>query len=306
MRPLVSVLMSCYNGEKFINSSVNSLLRQTYKNWELIFWDNCSTDNSSEIIKSFKDKRIKYFKSKSHTEIGTAKSNALKQAQGTYFAFLDVDDLWLKKKIEKQLNVFEKIGDEYSAVYTKYLLLDDKSKKKRNLSKINYKDYPSGYIFDNVLESYSIGKPIVNNLTTLFKKSDILNLNLNIDENLHILADFDFIERLSEKKKILYLDYFSSIYRVHNKNETFNSKQKQTQEMEIWINKNTLRLKNNKYYKKIEGNNQYEKLKLYSYEKKNMFKVLKSLKLIKTFNKKLKLLIILFSPKLLLKIFKIL
>ena len=76
--------------------------------------------------------------------------------------------------------------------------------------------------------------------------------------------------------------------------------------MEIWINKNTLRLKNNKYYKKIEGNNQYEKLKLYSYEKKNMFKVLKSLKLIKTFNKKLKLLIILFSPKLLLKIFKIL
>ena len=69
------------------------------------------------------------------------------------------------------------------------------------MSKINYKDYPSGYIFDNVLESYSIGKPIVNNLTTLFKKSDILNLNLNIDENLHILADFDFIERLSEKKK---------------------------------------------------------------------------------------------------------
>lgn len=306
MRPLVSVLMSCYNGEKFINSSVNSLLRQTYKNWELIFWDNCSTDNSSQIIKSFKDKRIKYFKSNSHTEIGTAKSNALKQAQGTYFAFLDVDDLWLKKKIEKQLNVFEKIGDEYSAVYTKYLILDDKSKKKRNLSKINYKDYPSGYIFDSVLKSYSIGKPIVNNLTTLFKKSDILNLNLNIDENLHILADFDFIERLSEKKKILYLDYFSSIYRVHNKNETFNSKQKQTQEMDIWINKNTLRLKNNKYYKKIEDNNQYERLKLYSYEKKNMFKVLKSIKLIKTFNKKLKLLIILFSPKLLLKIFKIL
>tara|TARA_B100000886_G_C20426590_1_gene494434 strand:+ start:8552 stop:9472 length:921 start_codon:yes stop_codon:yes gene_type:complete len=306
MRPLVSVLMSCYNGEKFINSSVNSLLRQTYKNWELIFWDNCSTDNSSEIIRSFKDKRIKYFKSKSHTEIGIAKSNALKQAQGTYFAFLDVDDLWLKKKIEKQLNVFVKNGDDYSAVYTKYFLLDDKSKTKRNLSKINHKDYPSGYIFDSVLKSYSIGKPIVNNLTTLFKKSDILNLNLNIDENLHILADFDFIERLSEKKKILYLDYFSSIYRVHNKSETFNSKQKQIQEMEIWINKNSIRLKNNKYYKKFEDNNQYERLKLYSYEKKNIFKVLKSLKLIKTFNRKLKLLIILFSPKLLLKIFKIL
>ena len=82
------------------------------------------------------------------------------------------------------------------------------SLKKRNLSKINYKDYPSGYIFDNVLESYSIGKPIVNNLTTLFKKSDILNLNLNIDENLHILADFDFIERLSEKKNFIFRLFF--------------------------------------------------------------------------------------------------
>ena len=97
MYPLVSILMSCYNGEKFINSSVNSLLRQSYKNWELIFWDNCSTDNSPEIIKSYKDERIKYFKSKSHTEIGAAKSNALKLAKGTYLAFLDVDDLGLKK-----------------------------------------------------------------------------------------------------------------------------------------------------------------------------------------------------------------
>ena len=72
---------------------------------------------------------------------------------------------------------------------------------KKHLSKINHKDYPSGYIFESVLKSYSIGKPIVNNLTTLFKKNDILSLNLNFDKNLHILADFDLIERLSEKKK---------------------------------------------------------------------------------------------------------
>tara|TARA_Y100000591_G_C21788643_1_gene675281 strand:+ start:420 stop:1334 length:915 start_codon:yes stop_codon:yes gene_type:complete len=304
MYPLVSILMSCYNGEKFINSSVNSLLRQTYKNWELIFWDNCSTDMSSEIIKSYNDKRIKYFKSKSHTEIGIAKSNALKLAKGTYFSFLDVDDFWLKKKIEKQVDILKKKGNNYSAVYTKYLILDDKLNKKRKLSKINLKEYPSGYIFDYVLKSYSIGKPIVNNLTTLFKKSDFLNLN--IDRNLHILADFDLIERLSEKKKILFLNYYSSIYRIHDNNETYNSKQKQIQEMDIWINKNKVRLKNNKYYQIIVDNNQYERLKLYSYEKKNILKVLKSFKLIKTFEKKLKLLIILFLPKFLLKNLKIL
>ena len=306
MYPLVSILMSCYNGEKFINSSVNSLLRQSYKNWELIFWDNCSTDNSPEIIKSYKDERIKYFKSKSHTEIGIAKSNALKLAKGTYFAFLDVDDLWFKNKIERQVDIFKKKGNSYSAVYTKYLLLDDKFNKKKHLSKINQKDYPSGYIFESVLKSYSIGKPIVNNLTTLFKKSDILNLNLNFDKDLHILADFDLIERLSEKKKIFFLNYYSSVYRIHDNNETYNSKQKQIQEMDIWINKNKVRLKNNKYYQIIIDNNNYEKMKLYSYEKKNILKVLKSLKLIKTFSKKFKLLIILFLPKFLLKNLKIL
>ena len=83
---------------------------------------------SPEIIKSYKDERIKYFKSKSHTEIGIAKSNALKLAKGTYFAFLDVDDFWFKK-IERQVDIFKK-GNSYSAVYTKYLLLDDKFNKK--------------------------------------------------------------------------------------------------------------------------------------------------------------------------------
>ena len=224
MYPLVSILMSCYNGEKFINSSVNSLLRQSYKNWELIFWDNCSTDNSPEIIKSYKDERIKYFKSKSHTEIGVAKSNALKLAKGTYFAFLDVDDLWFKKKIERQVDIFKKKGNSYSAVYTKYLLLDDKFNKKKHLSKINQNDYPSGYIFESVLKSYSIGKPIVNNLTTLLKNNNILNLNLNFDKDLHILADFDLIERLSEKKKIFFLNYHSSVIESTIMKHTIQSK----------------------------------------------------------------------------------
>ena len=76
--------------------------------------------------------------------------------------------------------------------------------------------------------------------------------------------------------------------------------------MDIWINKNKVRLKNNKYYQIIIDNNNYEKMKLYSYEKKNILKVLKSLKLIKTFSKKFKLLIILFLPKFLLKNLKIL
>ena len=62
--PLVSVIMNCYNGEKFLNDSLTSLFKQSFKNWELIFFDNNSKDNSKKIIKSFKDKRIKFFSSK--------------------------------------------------------------------------------------------------------------------------------------------------------------------------------------------------------------------------------------------------
>ena len=62
--PLISVIMNCYNGSKYLKNSIKSLLNQKYKNWELIFWDNKSLDDSKKILLGFKDKRIKYFKSK--------------------------------------------------------------------------------------------------------------------------------------------------------------------------------------------------------------------------------------------------
>ena len=63
-KPLVSIIMNCHNGEKFLKESIQSIISQKYKKWELIFWDNKSTDESAKILKSFKDKRIRYFKSK--------------------------------------------------------------------------------------------------------------------------------------------------------------------------------------------------------------------------------------------------
>ena len=65
--PLVSIVMNCFNGADYLENALNSIINQTYKNWELIFWDNNSTDNSYEIFKKFKDTRFKYFKSDQHT-----------------------------------------------------------------------------------------------------------------------------------------------------------------------------------------------------------------------------------------------
>ena len=61
-KPQISILMNCYNGQRYLSEAIKSVINQTYKNWELIFYDNCSTDNSKEIFKSFNDKRLKYFR----------------------------------------------------------------------------------------------------------------------------------------------------------------------------------------------------------------------------------------------------
>ena len=84
---LISIIMNCYNGEKYIKRAITSILNQTYQNWELIFWDNVSNDNSSKILKSFSDNRIKYFLSNKHEKLYKARNSALKMANGNFIAF---------------------------------------------------------------------------------------------------------------------------------------------------------------------------------------------------------------------------
>ena len=93
--PLVSVIMNCFNGEEYLREAVNSIIKQNYENWEIIFWDNQSTDKSAEIFKSYKDSRLKYYYAPSHSNIlYEARNYALKKPNGDFIAFLDVDDWW--------------------------------------------------------------------------------------------------------------------------------------------------------------------------------------------------------------------
>lgn len=81
-KPLVSVIMNCYNGEKYLHEAIKSVLSQTYSNWEIIFWDNCSSDDSSKIFKSYKDSRLKYFSAPSHEVLYCARNYAVEKKQG--------------------------------------------------------------------------------------------------------------------------------------------------------------------------------------------------------------------------------
>ena len=80
--PLVSIIMNCFNGERYLKDSIDSIINQTYKNWELIFWDNRSEDESAKIFKSYNDKRLKYFMADEHTSLYKARNLAIKESTG--------------------------------------------------------------------------------------------------------------------------------------------------------------------------------------------------------------------------------
>ena len=91
--PIVSVIMNCYNSARYLREAIDSVYAQTYKKWEIIFWDNASTDNSAAIARSYDDK-LKYFKSEANVPLGKARNWAIEKAQGKYVAFLDDADLF--------------------------------------------------------------------------------------------------------------------------------------------------------------------------------------------------------------------
>lgn len=119
MSDLVSIIMPSYNTEKYIAESINSVIAQTYTNWELIIVDDCSTDGTDDAVSSFlSDPRIKYLKNEKNSGAAISRNKALREATGKYVAFLDSDDLWHPEKLERQVAFMEKNG--YKFTYTDY------------------------------------------------------------------------------------------------------------------------------------------------------------------------------------------
>ena len=185
--PLISIIMNCYNGEKYLNEAIESILSQTYSNWELIFFDNLSIDNSSSIINSFKDERIKYFLSDIHYEaLYEARIEAVNHSNGEYLSFLDVDDWWENDKLEKQIPFFK--DQSVGVVCSNYIIHDYQNN-------VNYnfwtRDKPNGYIYSNLIKNYHIG------LLTLMIRKDYYHFVNGFDKRFHVIGDFDISLQIS-------------------------------------------------------------------------------------------------------------
>ncbi len=126
---LVSIITPTWNCGKFIEETIRSVQAQTYTNWELIISDDCSTDNTKEVITPYleQDRRIRYICNDKNCGAAITRNNALREAKGRWIAFLDSDDLWTPDKLEKQIRFME--DNNYHCSYTNYCEIDEKSQE---------------------------------------------------------------------------------------------------------------------------------------------------------------------------------
>lgn len=221
---LVSVLMNCYNGQKYLRTAIDSVLAQTYENWEIIFWDNQSTDHSAEIARSYGDPRINYFYASEHTPLHAARNHAIEKATGTFLAFLDVDDWWLPNKLERQLPLFA--DPEVGFVSGNYWI-ESERKRKRWIARSD--PAPTGWVLDDLLKHYFVGL-----LTLVIRSSALESLDYACDPRYHIIGDLDLVLRLSIQWKSDYVQQPVGVYRLHDCNETARHPDRQIDELETW------------------------------------------------------------------------
>ena len=152
----VSIIVPMYNNEQFITETIQSVLNQTYNDFEMLIVDDCSNDKSVSIVESFckKDARIKLIKLENNSGAAFARNKAISVANGRYIAFLDADDLWKKDKLKKQIEFMDAKKCGFSCASYEVIAEDgtDLQKKIKMLPKLDYK----GFLTNNLLQTVGI------------------------------------------------------------------------------------------------------------------------------------------------------
>lgn len=150
MEPKLTVITPVYNAEEFLSETIESVLNQTYKDFEYLLIDDCSTDSSASIIKSYgeQDARINYIKLDKNSGAAVARNKGLENAQGRFIAFVDSDDKWYREKLEKQLAFMQE--NKRGFTYTKYERISEKGEF------IGAPDFPNKLNYSDLLKNTAI------------------------------------------------------------------------------------------------------------------------------------------------------
>jgi len=208
--PEVSVIVNCLNGEAYLREALDSVVAQTYTDWEVVFWDNASGDGSAAIAKGYGD-RVRYFRSDETYSLGRARNLALRQARGRYLAFLDCDDVWMPRKLELQIPLFER-NRRVGLVFCNTIFFGPKGEfgPAYGASKP-----PRGMVFRELLANYFLS------METVVVRADALaGLAEWFDERFHVVEEKDLFVRLAHDCEVDYVDEPLAKWRVHEQSWT--------------------------------------------------------------------------------------
>lgn len=251
-QPLVSIIINCKNGEKYLKETIDSIYKQKYLNFEIIYFDNNSKDSSLSIAQGF-DGRLKIYKSKKELSLGEARNEALSYSSGEYICYVDSDDSMLPNRLENQVNALRKSKLLWS--FGGYNQIDSKGKI---LKKITMST-KSGIIFKKLLKRY-----FVNFQTVMFKRELTDQISPFFDKNFFFGPDYNLIMILSMRFEACVIRNQLINYRVHSESLTNFSSHLFASEY-LKTNKNLMELNNllgKDYEKDIKrGESQYYWLK---------------------------------------------
>lgn len=153
---LVSIITPIYKCEKFVKDTIECVLNQTYDNWELLMVDDCSPDNSADIIKKYAkdDSRIKYIKLEKNSGAAVARNRALHESKGRFIAYLDADDLWKNEKLEKQVNFM--LDNNYAFTCTDYEKIDENGNSLNKVIKIPKKVNYNLFLRNTIIQTVGV------------------------------------------------------------------------------------------------------------------------------------------------------
>jgi len=218
--------MNCLNGARYLHEAINSIISQTYTNWEIIFWDNASSDESGDIAQSY-GRKVRYFRSDTKDCLGAARNKAFVKCSGEYIAFLDVDDLWLPEKLERQLSLFD-TNAKLGMVFCDAISFNEDGYQ-YNL----FKRMPParGKVFGDLLKRNFTGTGVV------YKKVILDLLPFVFDDNFTMMTDYELALRVVNLYEVDYVDYPLVESRRHQESESYKKSFLTPHESQIFIDR---------------------------------------------------------------------
>jgi len=211
--PLVSVIILTRNRPEYLVRAINSVLTQTFTDFEIIIIDDASTDDTPEVIKSFHDPRIISIRNNVNRGEAGSRNQGVNAAKGEFVSFLDDDDEWLPRKLDAQVNKFKNSKKETGCIYTWHCRVDLQTGEKIKETKYQ----KNGNIFKEMFEGNWVGTP-----STVMVKKECFQLVGGFDESIGFSTDYDMWIRISKEFNIEYIGETLVNYGVHNKNMSTN------------------------------------------------------------------------------------